>query len=920
MLLLSFFLVAAVATNMNGGYQVASVDNLNATWNSDFASKGHEYFDLWAPEIATHYGEVFWTNQGKLDLPEEIIKRFEGKVLAITGYEQDQVMVNPVGKPGVNPEQDVSVPINWAYNHHYGFHLLGKHAELKEITITDENELWENHGHNKKWIAADKTAADGSSLPRNFKGVAPTSQDFAEGNGGESRKSFHGYPAGFAQLLESPTSWTMTPMQIDTRNRDCGVTPESVTNCSTQFTPGPEPRQARYGRGWAGVHGKRMPGSTNYSGILECPCNSRFGGDPIFYPEAKTKLVTHKYSGVSVGSCTSATAISSREECFSAVPELGFSASKVWVNNSISDPAQPVGCSVTAFDNETTVATFNSAGTTGCSDAVSPHHTADAKAANGVRFSVALTNGGEPTMQHKPKGVFCSNHVALQAFVAASLNTSDLQAALSACDSYCLSTSTCNACSVDVYGTKEVRWNALASCGTVKTWAGAAVGDISTKTSSGNATITLTGPADVWFAVGLDAKLMTDKPYTLIVNASGVIEQQIGTCGSEADHCAGTRLKSSVTVTSNAVEGGVRTVVMTRPYQGATAEHYTFDPTSVTTINFIAAVGSSPLFAYHKAHALSVLTFTTPNRPLCVCDVGAVGQLCESNGTSCSSFLKNCDPAPAGSLRAQNNPTCNSRQYAGGLRCCTHKRIMLDADQAQVESLDRELLRYHMKIRIWFQEYTPASTASAAGAASAASASSVSVNAADANPASGASHQDLPRIYYQTEQHAGEYDIPPAFARPNETLVGYNGWPEGTPTPGTTCTGTCPDGKDCKCEHTIVARFSTGRSPMRLVYAGGHCHAPACIGIWLYRNDTGHDGELLCHQAPVYGAGNVLHDKFDEAGYLSLPPCLWGDDEGLSPSVLMPANTPLYSIKKNTNTHLGHFGEMASWQMRGVSA
>ena len=63
-------------------------------------------------------GEVFWTWQGETKLPDEIIKRFDGKVMAITGYEQDQVMVTPVGKPGVNPEQDVSFPINWAYNHH----------------------------------------------------------------------------------------------------------------------------------------------------------------------------------------------------------------------------------------------------------------------------------------------------------------------------------------------------------------------------------------------------------------------------------------------------------------------------------------------------------------------------------------------------------------------------------------------------------------------------------------------------------------------------------------------------------------------------------------------------------------------------------------------------------------------------------
>jgi hypothetical protein len=106
---------------------------------------------------------------------------------------------------------------------------------------------------------------------------------------------------------------------------------------------------------------------------------------------------------------------------------------------------------------------------------------------------------------------------------------------------------------------------------------------------------------------------------------------------------------------------------------------------------------------------------------------------------------------------------------------------------------------------------------------------------------------------------------------------------------------------------------------MRLIYAGGHCHAPSCIGIWLYRNDPGHEMELLCHQRPVYGQGHINKDKYDEAGYVALPPCLWGDDKGLNPSVLLPPHTELVSIKKNRNTNMGHYGEMASWQMRGVS-
>merc|ERR1712008_481753 len=236
------------------------------------------------------------------------------------------------------------------------------------------------------------------------------------------------------------------------------------------------------------------------------------------------------------------------------------------------------------------------------------------------------------------------------------------------------------------------------------------------------------------------------------------------------------------------------------------------------------------------------------------CNLGSVGELCEEGGKNCRPFVKNCAPpkgvgnAPWGDLVTQKNPTCNAAQYGGGLTCCHHKRIMLDADQP----VRPELLRCHMKFRFWFQEYK--------------------ADSGNGRP----SHYNLERIYYQTEANAGEYDIPPAFALPGYPVVGYPDWPLDTPTPGTTCTGKCPDGPDCHCEHTITYHWTV--SNIRLIYAGGHCHAPSCISIELYRNDT------------------------------SLEPSQW-----------LPANTPVFSVKRNKNTHLGHFGEMASWQMRGVT-
>jgi len=426
------------------------------------------------------------------------------------------------------------------------------------------------------------------------------------------------------------------------------------------------------------------------------------------------------------------------------------------------------------------------------------------------------------------------------------------------------------------------------------------------------ATITLSGPADRWFAAGLQASVMEDQPYTLVVNSSGMHERKLGTCGTEADHCAGDPLSESLTLVSNSVSDGVRTVVATRPLKGATKDHYTFQPGTVSSLNYISAVGHSQAFGYHQAHDALTLGFANPSGTTCVCDGGVTGQLCATNGTACTKFTKNCVARSAtlgskgedsGDLLATRNPTCNSAQYSGGLTCCKHKRIMLDDDQTQNDN--GPVLRYHMKFRFWFQEYIPA-------------------NATNANPLSptNASHIDLPRIYWQTEGNAGEYDIPPAFYTQGQLkIVGY---PELGPypelTPGSSCTGNCPHGKDCECVHTIT--YNKTVSNMRLIYAGGHCHAPACLGLWLYRNDPGHEMELLCHMGPVYGNGtgtNSISGMYDEEGYLSLPPCLWGDEEGLLPSVLLPPNTELVSIKKNRNTHAGHFGEMASWQMRGVS-
>ena len=184
---------------------------------------------MWSPEIATTYGENYWTSMGTHPLPDHIVKRFAGKVIAITGYEQDQVMVEPVGQPGVNPEQDVSVPINWAYNHHYMTWMVGAHGRMAEVVALPNDTS--AHGAPTKWVVQDLPSAK-DRLEQD----APTGLLFSEGNGGESRKSFH-VRAAHAAVLHAPPDCVVCHMRVGA----CRATRTASPSCSSRRRPGTSP-------------------------------------------------------------------------------------------------------------------------------------------------------------------------------------------------------------------------------------------------------------------------------------------------------------------------------------------------------------------------------------------------------------------------------------------------------------------------------------------------------------------------------------------------------------------------------------------------------------------------------------------------------------------------------------------------------
>jgi len=216
-------------------------------------------------------------------------------------------------------------------------------------------------------------------------------------------------------------------------------------------------------------------------------------------------------------------------------------------------------------------------------------------------------------------------------------------------------------------------------------------------------------------------------------------------------------------------------------------------------------------------------------------------------------FINACSPEPRESVLFQHNPTCDVRSYEGGLQVCKHKWSLLD--QAQGQPWPEQPLVYYQKYRFYFQEYDPSKHVVA-----------------------------LPRAVWAIGAFIGEYDVPQC--KP------------GTPT--------------AECKHEIWGVVQPGAGggaikgvPLHITSIHFHCHAPTCLAMEIWNNET---GELLCRQEPLYGQGTA--DKFDETGYILQPPCLWGDAPGLDPNMPLASGVN-FTIRAITNSTYGHHGEMA---------
>jgi hypothetical protein len=144
-----------------------------------------DYFEILGPETTTSYSQVYWKSQ-PIDLPPDIVAKFDGKVMAVTGMEVDIVRTN---EDGVTT---TSAPSYEVYNHHYSGWLYGKNASpAASQSGSDDNPIV---GESKPLAMAH-----GQPLPRwrviktgNDDTFFPNVQAFSEGNGNEHRGAYKG--------------------------------------------------------------------------------------------------------------------------------------------------------------------------------------------------------------------------------------------------------------------------------------------------------------------------------------------------------------------------------------------------------------------------------------------------------------------------------------------------------------------------------------------------------------------------------------------------------------------------------------------------------------------------------------------------------------------------------------------------------
>jgi len=381
------------------------------------------------------------------------------------------------------------------------------------------------------------------------------------------------------------------------------------------------------------------------------------------------------------------------------------------------------------------------------------------------------------------------------------------------------------------------------------------------------------GPSDVWFGVGFNALLMKDLPYAIIVDGDGHVSER-----KLSDHGPGHQLMTSVKVLSNTVQDGVRGVLLSRSVKGVSKDHYSFQ-TIPGDLPIISAIGDGKQLAFHKSRNGGTLTFLPSEDQACVCQPMETNYLTYMDEETIQFGQYNCVDKPRSDMakfgenvgREGPNMACHVETYHGGLQCCRHSWLLTDKDQDDQIPKD-EVDTYYLKWRYYFQEYKQ-----------------------PANNEHG-SHKHLHHWVFLIDDAVNDYE---------EDNVKYGEESVGKITARL-------QAKDMGLED-LSNPTDDGAPPVpsnftiiRPLVMTPHCHGPSCIRQEIWNADT---NQILCNMTASYGDGEEV---FNERGYISIQPCLFGHQPGLQfPFDLLP-ETNITAVKYFNNT-FRHLGQMAQW-------
>jgi len=304
---------------------------------------------------------------------------------------------------------------------------------------------------------------------------------------------------------------------------------------------------------------------------------------------------------------------------------------------------------------------------------------------------------------------------------------------------------------------------------------------------------------------------------------------------------------------------------------GATTLHYTI-PSSPGQVNVITALGSTPELAYHKARTGSKLVLAPTDVSACVCEPVTGHIISYMNQTHTDWGGYNCVDEPRsdmlkhgdGTGRNVSNMACNMKTYHGGLQCCKHSWFLTDVEQDSM--IPNKTDTYYLKWRYYFQEYAPSTAAAPA------------------------SHRHL---------HHWVFLIDDAINDSEEDSAHY---------------GTKSLGKisaHLPASQIGLEDVPKGYKTITPIVMTPHCHAPDCMNVQMWDADT---DTLICNITADYGdeKNGDTRGLFNEANYVAIPPCLYGDQPGLQTPFNLSATTNMVAHKVFNNT-FRHLGQMAQW-------